>query len=153
MWRSNKPAFTSWICREWTRARAAASSFQVTSLDDAGITLPRGCNIYLLIISDIGRNRNFDELLFYPLAKFVAEHNGYVHYAWWNNLLQPYMSGPLHPIIRNDFGLEIVHLPIIPANASLRSPHLPRQYWVSASPASMKSLRRNARSRTRWRCP
>jgi len=76
--------------------------FPLATLEDDAILPPKGCDIYLLIISGIGRNRNFDELLFYPLAKYVAEHNGYVHYAWWNNLLQPYMSGPLHPIDQND---------------------------------------------------
>src|SRR5688572_28206012 len=60
------------------------------------IEIPRGCSIYLVIASDWGRNREFNELLFYPLAKYVAEHNGYVHYSWWNNFLKPYMGGPLH---------------------------------------------------------
>jgi hypothetical protein len=76
--------------------------FPLATLGDDAVQLPKGCDIYLLIVSGIGRNRNFNELLFYPLAKYVAEHNGYVHYAWWNNLLQPYMSGPLHPINQND---------------------------------------------------
>ena len=60
------------------------------------IHVPRGCSIYLVIASDWGRNREFNELLFYPLAKYVAENNGYVHYSWWNNFLKPYMAGPLH---------------------------------------------------------
>ena len=76
--------------------------FPLATLENDAIVLPKGCDIYLLIISSIGRNRNFDELLLYPLAKYVAEHNGYVHYAWWNNLLQPYMAGPLHPIAQDD---------------------------------------------------
>ena len=59
------------------------------------VEVPHGCSIYLVIASDYGRNRQFDELLFYPLAKYVAEHNGYVHYSWWNNFLQPYMGGVL----------------------------------------------------------
>lgn len=60
------------------------------------IDVPKGCDVYVLIVSDVGRNRGRNELLFYPLAKFAAEHNGYVHYAWWNNLLMPYMEGTVH---------------------------------------------------------
>jgi len=60
------------------------------------INLPNGCSIYALLVSGYERNKNFDELTFYALAQFVASHNGYVHYAWWNNLLKPYMDGPLH---------------------------------------------------------
>jgi pimeloyl-ACP methyl ester carboxylesterase len=60
------------------------------------ITLPKGCDIYALLVSGHGRNLDLNELSFYNLAKFVAENNGYVHYAWWNNLLKPYMGGPLH---------------------------------------------------------
>jgi hypothetical protein len=66
-------------------------------LDDS-LDLPKGCNAYLLIVSDLGRDRHFNELLLYPLAKFVAEHNGYVHYAWWNNLLKPYDGPPVHAV-------------------------------------------------------
>jgi hypothetical protein len=60
------------------------------------VDLPKGCDVYLLIVSDVGRNTRLDELLFYPLAKLVAEHNGYVHYSWWNNLLKPYLGPQVH---------------------------------------------------------
>lgn len=59
------------------------------------LTLPKGCSMYLLIVSDHGRNNQMNELTFYPLAKWVAENGGYVHWAWWNNLLREYMAGPL----------------------------------------------------------
>lgn len=59
------------------------------------LTLPKGCSMYLLIVSDHGRNTQMNELTFYPLAKWVAENGGYVHWAWWNNLLREYMAGPL----------------------------------------------------------
>lgn len=60
------------------------------------VTLPNGCRIYALLVSGYARNPNFDELTFYKLAKFVMENNGYVHWAWWNNLLKEYMARPLH---------------------------------------------------------
>jgi len=60
------------------------------------VTLPNGCRIYALLVSGYARNKNFDELTFYKLAKFVMESDGYVHWAWWNNLLKEYMEGPLH---------------------------------------------------------
>jgi hypothetical protein len=60
------------------------------------VTLPNGCRIYALLVSGYSRNKNFDELTFYKLAKFVMENGGYVHWAWWNNLLKEYMERPLH---------------------------------------------------------
>ncbi len=60
------------------------------------ITLPDGCRIYALFVSGYERNQKLDELTFYRLAKLIAENDGYVHYAWWNNLLKEYMAGPLH---------------------------------------------------------
>jgi hypothetical protein len=64
--------------------------------DGDTITLPAGCRIYTLFVSGYARNPELDELTFYRLAKFVAENDGYVHWAWWNNVLKPYMEGPLH---------------------------------------------------------
>lgn len=63
---------------------------------DDSITLPNGCDIYALLVSGYERNRDFDELTFYNLAKFVSENNGYVHYSWWNNILKEYTAGPAH---------------------------------------------------------
>jgi len=65
---------------------------------DDSVTLPDGCRIYALLVSGYERNKAFNELTFYTLAKWVAEHGGYVHYAWWNNLLKEYMGGPLHDV-------------------------------------------------------
>jgi pimeloyl-ACP methyl ester carboxylesterase len=61
------------------------------------VTLPNGCRIYALLVSGYERNNKLDELTFYKLARFVLANNGYVHWAWWNNLLKEYMGGPLHP--------------------------------------------------------
>jgi hypothetical protein len=68
------------------------------TLPNDSITLPDGCDVYALIVHGYGRNASFDELMYYKLAKWVAEHNGYVHYSWWNNLLGEYQSRPLHVI-------------------------------------------------------
>ncbi len=65
------------------------------SYDDS-ITLPNGCRIYALFVSGYADNANLDQLMFYRLAKLVMENDGYVHWAWWNNLLREYMGGPLH---------------------------------------------------------
>ena len=60
------------------------------------ITVPNGRPIYALLVSGYGRNGNFDELHFYNFARKIMAHGGYVHYAWWNNLLAPFMERPLH---------------------------------------------------------
>lgn len=74
------------------------------------LDLPAGCRIYALIVSGYERNNNLDELTLYNFAKFVAENNGYVHYAWWNNLLKEYMARPLHDLPNlNPGGLMGVH--------------------------------------------
>ncbi len=65
-------------------------------LPDDSVTLPKGCGIYAFLVHGYGRNGDLDELMFYKLAKFVAENNGYVHWSWWNNLLAEYMARPLH---------------------------------------------------------
>lgn len=77
------------------------STFQVTLPSVHGgpgdaITLPDGCRVYALLVSGYSRNPALDELTFYSLAKFVMEQDGYVHWAWWNNLLKEYMARPLH---------------------------------------------------------
>jgi pimeloyl-ACP methyl ester carboxylesterase len=73
------------------------------------VTVPEGCDIYALIVSGYERNAKLDELTLYNFAKFVAENNGYVHYAWWNNLLKEYMAGPLHTSSANPGGLLGIH--------------------------------------------
>jgi hypothetical protein len=65
-------------------------------LPDDEMTLPKDCKIYAFLIHGYGRNGQLDELMFYKLAKFVAENDGYAHWSWWNNLLDGYMSRPLH---------------------------------------------------------
>lgn len=60
------------------------------------LTLPHGCRIYALFVSGYARNPQLDELTFYKAAKFITENNGYVHWAWWNNILKPYMARPAH---------------------------------------------------------
>jgi pimeloyl-ACP methyl ester carboxylesterase len=65
-------------------------------LPNDSVTLPKGCKIYAFMIHGYGRNGNLDELMFYKLAKFVAENDGYAHWSWWNNFLAEYMARPLH---------------------------------------------------------
>jgi hypothetical protein len=60
------------------------------------VTIPNGCRIYALFVSGYMANRDLDQLMFYKLAKLVAENDGYVHWAWWNNLLKEYLARPLH---------------------------------------------------------
>ena len=77
------------------------STFQVTLPSVSGgpgdvITLPANCRVYALFVSGFARNGKLNELLFYDLAKYVLEQEGYVHWAGWNNLLKEYMARPLH---------------------------------------------------------
>jgi len=84
------------------------------------VTLPNGCRIYAIFVSGYGNNGSFTDIVFYKLAKFIAENNGYVHVSWWNNLLGEYMSRPLHPttvVIRKVLG-EDVTLTNAPASNS-----------------------------------
>ncbi len=60
------------------------------------IFLPKDCKIYAFFIQGYGRNGQLDELMFYNLAKYVAENDGYAHWSWWNNFLDSYMARPLH---------------------------------------------------------
>lgn len=60
------------------------------------IELPGGCRIYAFLVGGFSQNPEFNEMVFYPLAEYVAKNNGYVHMSWWNNLLAPYMERPLH---------------------------------------------------------
>jgi len=60
------------------------------------ITVPNGRPIYALIVSGFGSNRYLDELMAYNFARHLMAQGAYVHYAWWNNLLAPYMERPLH---------------------------------------------------------
>lgn len=60
------------------------------------ITVPNGRPIYALLVSGYSSNPDLSEFYYYDFAKYVAEHGGYVHFAWWNNLLAPYMERPLH---------------------------------------------------------
>lgn len=77
------------------------SYFQVdlTNRDDGTTTtidIPDGRPVYALLVSGFHQNSNFDMFHFYNFAKCILEKGGYVHYSWWNNLLHPYMKGPLH---------------------------------------------------------
>lgn len=67
-----------------------------TGVTDDTITIPKGRPIYALIVSGYSQNRYLDQLLVYRFARHLMAHGAYVHYAWWNNLLAPYMERPLH---------------------------------------------------------
>ena len=60
------------------------------------IEIPKGRPIYALLVSGFHQNRNFEMFHWYNFAKCLQEKGAYVHYAWWNNLLAPYMEKPLH---------------------------------------------------------
>lgn len=60
------------------------------------ITIPDDRPIYAILVSGYERNGDFDEIHFYNFAKFLMQRGAYVHVAWWNNLLAPYMARPLH---------------------------------------------------------
>jgi hypothetical protein len=62
------------------------------------IAVPNGCALYVLLVSGYHQNEHFDRITFYKVAEFAAKNNGYVHVAWWNNLLAPYMERPLHGV-------------------------------------------------------
>jgi hypothetical protein len=63
---------------------------------DDSITIPNGRPIYALIVSGYASNKDLDELMVYNFARHLMARGAYVHYAWWNNLLAPYMERPLH---------------------------------------------------------
>ena len=63
---------------------------------DDSITVPNGRPIYALIVSGYASNRDLDELMLYNFARHLMAQGAYVHFAWWNNLLAPYMERPLH---------------------------------------------------------
>ena len=63
---------------------------------DDSITVPNGRPIYALIVSGFGSNKYLDQLMTYNFARHLMARGAYVHYAWWNNLLAPYMERPLH---------------------------------------------------------
>jgi hypothetical protein len=60
------------------------------------ITVPNGRPIYALIVSGYGNNEYLDQLMVYRFARHLMDQGAYVHWAWWNNLLAPYMERPLH---------------------------------------------------------
>ncbi len=68
------------------------------SCEPAEITIPNGRPIYALLVSGFHVNKNMDLFHFYNFAKALQEKGAYVHYAWWNNLLAPYMEKPLHNV-------------------------------------------------------
>jgi len=67
---------------------------QVPSSDS--IEVPNGRPIYALIVSGYSQNSHLDQLMTYSFARHLMAQGAYVHYAWWNNLLAPYMERPLH---------------------------------------------------------
>ena len=60
------------------------------------IEIPNGRPIYALLVSGFYQNRDLDMFHWYEFAKDLQAKGAYVHYAWWNNLLAPYMERPLH---------------------------------------------------------
>jgi len=65
---------------------------------DDFIDVPNGRPIYALIVSGYESNKFLDELMVYNFARHLMARGAYVHFAWWNNLLKPYMEAPLHHV-------------------------------------------------------
>lgn len=121
------------------------STFDVV-LGSETLNVPNGCRIYALIVSGYERNSNLDELTFYNLAKFVAENDGYVHYAWWNNLLKEYMAGPLHDSNSNPGGLLGVHAAgFVPLDGNFFNKAIPNEDFRFQHDADslLQEIRRN----------
>lgn len=87
------------------------------------VTLPNGCRFYVLLISGYRQNAALDKIIFYRVAEFAASNNGYVHMAWWNNLLKEYMGGPLHAanvIVERFFPFDDYFIPPTPGGLEYR---------------------------------
>lgn len=67
-----------------------------TGVINETIQVPKGRPIYALIVSGYGQNGYLDQLMVYRFARHLMAQDAYVHFAWWNNLLAPYMEKPLH---------------------------------------------------------
>ena len=78
----------------WARPKVWGNR-DVEATDDR-ITVPNGRPIYALFVSGYAQNSHLDELVFFNFARHLMGRGAYVHYAWWNNLLAPYMERPLH---------------------------------------------------------
>jgi hypothetical protein len=92
---------------------------------DNTIQVPNGRPIYALFLGGYMANRWFDELYYYRFAWFLMSKGAYVHWARWNNLLEPYMARPLHSETSNPgdfcpnfFGFDcpIMEFTVCPAN-------------------------------------
>jgi len=67
-----------------------------TDCEPESIEIPDGRPIYALLVSGFHQNRDLDMFHYYNFARCLIEKGAYVHFAWWNNLLAPYMERPLH---------------------------------------------------------
>lgn len=78
------------------------AAFHNKPCEDETIQIPNGRLIYAFLVSGFDQNHIFDRFHFYNFAKCIFRHaldssgKAYVHWAWWNNLLAPYMEFPLH---------------------------------------------------------
>ena len=60
------------------------------------IQIPDDRPAYALLVSGFVQNASLNMFHFYNFARCLQAKDAYVHYAWWNNLLAPYMQKPLH---------------------------------------------------------
>ena len=81
--------------RREQKQQARSIELPSAQVDDE-ITLPNGCSIYAFLISGWSDNEDYDQIIFYKLAEFVAQNNGYFHVGWWNNLGRSTWRRPLH---------------------------------------------------------
>jgi len=69
---------------------------EVEKCEPETISIPNGRPVYALLVSGFHQNRNLNMFHWFDFAKYLQQRGAYVHYAWWNNLLAPYMERPLH---------------------------------------------------------
>lgn len=91
-----------------------------TCLSDETICVPDGRPAYAILVSGYHQNYSFDMFHWYNFANCLIKQDAYVHFAWWNNFLYPWMARPLHDLSSEPGLSDIVSadylgfLPIIP---------------------------------------
>ncbi len=62
------------------------------------ICVPDGRPAYAILVSGYHQNYSLDMFHWYNFAKCLIKKGAYVHFAWWNNFLYPWMARPLHDL-------------------------------------------------------
>jgi pimeloyl-ACP methyl ester carboxylesterase len=80
-----------------------------TCLSDETICVPDGRPAYAVLVSGYHQNYSFDMFHWYNFAKCLIKQDAYVHFAWWNNFLYPWMARPLHDLSSEPGLPELIH--------------------------------------------